>query len=79
MEKNNKLLFKKENYLLMGIGMAIIILGFILMSGGASEDPTVFVEEEVYSTRRIVVAPMVVLAGFIFEIFAIFYNPKKVA
>jgi hypothetical protein len=66
----------KENYRLLLIGFAIIILGFILMIGGKSEDPTVFNEEEIFSFRRITLAPMVVLAGFIFEIWAIMKKPK---
>lgn len=66
----------KENYILLFIGFAIIVLGFILMIGGKSEDPTVFNEEEIFSFRRITLAPIVVLAGFIFEIWAIMKKPK---
>ena len=66
----------KENYKLLVIGFAIIVLGFILMIGGKSEDPTVFNEEEIFSFRRITLAPIVVLAGFIFEIWAIMKKPK---
>ena len=67
----------KENYILLVIGFAIIILGFILMIGGKSEDPTVFNEDELFSFRRITLAPIVVLAGFIFEIWAIMKKPKS--
>jgi len=67
----------KENYVLLVIGFAIIILGFILMIGGKSEDPTIFNEDEIFSFRRITLAPMVVLAGFIFEIWAIMKKPKS--
>ena len=67
----------KENYILLVIGFAIIVLGFILMIGGKSEDPTIFNEEEIFSFRRITLAPMVVLAGFIFEIWAIMKKPKS--
>ena len=67
----------RENYLLLVIGFAIIVLGFILMIGGKSEDPTIFNEEELFSFRRITLAPMVVLAGFIFEIWAIMKKPKS--
>jgi len=66
---------EKENYILLVIGFAIIVLGFILMIGGKSEDPTVFKEEEIFSFRRITLAPMIVLAGFVFEIWAIMKNP----
>jgi len=67
----------KENYLLLVIGFAIIILGFVLMIGGKSQDPLVFNEEEIFSFRRITLAPIVVLAGFIFEIWAIMKKPKS--
>jgi hypothetical protein len=67
----------KENYILLIIGFVLIVLGFILMIGGKSEDPTVFNEEELFSFRRITLAPMVVLAGFIFEIWAIMKKPRS--
>jgi hypothetical protein len=77
MENNKAPFFKKENYILMIAGVIVIAIGFMLMSGGAAEDPTQFNPEEVYSWRRITLAPMVVLGGFILEILAIFYKPKK--
>ena len=67
----------KENYILLVIGFAIIVLGFILMIGGKSDDPNVFNEEEIFSFRRITLAPIVVLGGFIFEIWAIMKKPKS--
>jgi len=66
----------RENYKLMAIGFAIIIVGFILMAGGRSDDPKVF-SEDIFSFRRITVAPLIVLAGFIFEIYAIMKRPGK--
>lgn len=66
----------KENYKLLIIGFAIIVLGFILMIGGKAESPEVF-NEEVFSFRRITLAPVVVLFGFIFEIYAIMKKPKE--
>lgn len=66
----------KENYLLIVIGFVIIVFGFILMIGGASDDPAVF-NPEVFSFRRITLAPMIVLFGFIFEIWAIMKKPKE--
>jgi len=60
----------KENLKLMVIGLAIIVLGFLLMTGGKSNDPSVF-NPEIFSFRRITLAPMVVLFGFLFEIYAI--------
>jgi membrane-bound ClpP family serine protease len=78
-KSNDRLNFalEKENYILLVIGFVIIVLGFILMIGGKSEDPTVFNEEEIFSFRRITLAPMIVLAGFIFEIWAIMKKPKS--
>ena len=60
----------KQNYILLAIGFAIIVFGFVLMVGGGSDDPNVF-DESIYDFRHITLAPMIVLAGFIFEIYAI--------
>ncbi|CDN32961.1 hypothetical protein BN938_2896 [Mucinivorans hirudinis] len=59
-----------KNYKLILAGIALIIIGFLLMVGGGSDDPNVF-NPEMFSVRRIVIAPIVLLAGFIFEIYAI--------
>lgn len=67
----------KENYILIIVGIIVIVIGFILMSGGKYTDPAVFNEAELYSARRITLAPIVVLLGFAIEIFAIFYRSKK--
>lgn len=67
----------KENYILLSIGFVIIILGFLLMIGGGSEDPNVFNEDELFSFRRTTLAPLVVLFGFIFEIWAIMKKPRE--
>lgn len=66
----------KENYKLMAIGFIIIIVGFILMAGGGSDDPNVF-NPDIFSFRRITLAPIVLLFGFAFEIFAIMWKPKN--
>jgi hypothetical protein len=66
----------KENYRLLIIGFAIIIIGFLLMIGGKSNSPNEF-NPEIFSFRRITLAPIVVLAGFIFEIYAIMKKPKE--
>ena len=58
-------------------GAAIMILGFILMAGGRSEDPNVFNADEVYSTTRITIAPIVILAGLGVLIYSIFRHPKE--
>ena len=79
MNKNDKKLefaLAKENYKLLLIGFVIIIIGFLLMMGGGSEDPTVF-DEDIFSFRRITLAPMLVLFGFAFEIYAIMKRPKE--
>jgi len=67
---------QKENYILLIIGFAVIMLGFILMMGGKSDDPNVF-NEEIFNFRRITLAPILVLFGFIFEIWAIMKKPKE--
>ncbi|WP_319272333.1 DUF3098 domain-containing protein [uncultured Draconibacterium sp.] len=65
----------KENYKLMAIGFAVIVIGFILMAGGGSDDPNVF-SEDIFNFRRITLAPIVLLLGFGFEIYAIMKKPK---
>lgn len=69
-------LFGKRNYIIMLIGIAVIALGFILMAGGGSDDPKVF-NPDIYSWRRIRLAPTLVIIGLGIEIYAIFANPKK--
>lgn len=69
-------LFGKENYILMFIGLGVIILGFILMNGGKSADPKIFNENEIYSTTRITVAPILVLLGLVIEGYAIMRKSK---
>ena len=72
----SKGLFGKENYLLMLGGLIILAIGFFLMAGGKSADPAVFNDNEVYSTTRITIAPLLIIAGFIIEIFAIMKRPS---
>jgi hypothetical protein len=67
----------KENYILLIIGFIIIITGYLLMLGGGSDDPNQFNEKELFSFRRITLAPILILFGFIFEIFAIMKKPKQ--
>ena len=66
----------KENYILLIIGFVIIIIGFLLMIGGKAEDPNEF-NPEIFSFRRITLAPIIVLCGFIFEIWAIMKKPRQ--
>lgn len=78
-KKDMPLLFTKDNYKWMLIGIIIIAVGMMLMSGGKSDAaPEAFDFKDVYSTRRITVAPIVILLGLAVEIFAIFKKPKKV-
>ncbi|MGG9961685.1 DUF3098 domain-containing protein [Ferruginibacter sp. SUN106] len=72
----NQTLFTKENYIWMLAGIVVMAIGFVLMSGGKSPDPKVFNDNEVYSTRRITVAPILIIAGLLIEIFAIMKKPK---
>lgn len=64
--------FGRQNYILMGIGVALIALGLLLMSGGDMPDEQTWDPNIIYSTRRTLIAPMVILAGLIVELFAIF-------
>ncbi len=68
--------FSRQNYRLIIIGIVIITLGFILMIGGGSEDPNVF-SYKLFNFQRLTLAPILILAGYIIEIFAIMKRPKK--
>lgn len=74
-KKTTPSIFDKENYTWMLIGLVVIAIGMFLLSGGASTDPAVFDKNEVYSFRRITVAPILILAGLVIEIYAIFKKP----
>lgn len=78
-DRSNKTGFAlgKKNYILLAIGFGIVIIGFLLMSGGGSTDPNIFNGKELFSFRRITLAPIIILAGFIFEIYAIMKKPKE--
>lgn len=77
-EQKQEFLFSKVNYTILLAGLGVIALGFILMSGGGSDDPKVF-KEEIFNFRRIRLAPTVVLIGFGIVIYSIFKNPEKKA
>jgi Protein of unknown function (DUF3098) len=74
--KNYKPLFGKDNYRWMAIGLGLILLGLLLMIGGKSKDPNVFDTSQVYSFRRITLAPILILAGLALEIVGIFKKSK---
>lgn len=70
-------LFDKVNYYIMFGGLALILLGFILMAGGKSQDPHAFNYDEIYSFRRITLAPLLIIAGFVVEAIAIMRKPTE--
>ena len=74
-EEPQRFALDKQNYRLIIIGCVIVLIGFVLMMGGGSEDPNVF-NEEIFSARRITVAPITVMAGYMFIIYAIMKRPK---
>jgi hypothetical protein len=76
-EKKIATLFEKENYLWMIVGGLLIITGLLLMIGGKSQDPKVFNAAEVYSFRRITLAPILIISGLIVQIYAIMKKPKS--
>lgn len=73
MDKKN-LAFDRTNYILLAIGMAVVVLGFILMSGSGSTDTNY--DPDIFSVRRIKVAPVVCLVGFLSMIYAVMHKPK---
>lgn len=75
-EEKAHFIFERKNYMFMLIGAAVIALGFILMAGGGSDDPAVF-NPEIYSWRRIRLAPALILIGFGIEVYAILLDTRK--
>lgn len=69
-------LFEKENYMWMAVGAVIIAIGMFLMAGGKNDNPSQFDYSVVYSTTRITIAPILIMLGFVVEIYAIFKKPK---
>ena len=67
--------FGRQNYKLLFIGLALILVGFLLMIGGGSDDPNVF-SDKIFDFRRLTLAPILILAGYVVEIFAIMKKPK---
>ncbi len=75
-DSTSEFIFGRKNYKFMLIGIGFIVLGFILMSGGGSDDPNVF-NPEIYNWRRIRLAPALVLIGFAVEVYAILLKPES--
>jgi hypothetical protein len=78
-QKTKLPLFEKDNYMWMGIGALVIAIGMFVLSGGKNQDPNQFDYKVVYSTTRITIAPLLILAGLAIEIYAIFKRPKAKA
>jgi hypothetical protein len=74
--KDNGFALHRENYKLLIIGLAFIIIGFILMTGGKASDPNIF-NPAIFSFRRVTLSTLLVLFGFLFEIYAIMKVPKS--
>lgn len=68
--------FRKENYIILLVGIGVIILGFLLMTGGGTEDPNKFDHDSLFSFRRITLAPITVVAGYAVVIYAIMKRPR---
>ncbi|MDR1406248.1 MAG: DUF3098 domain-containing protein [Prevotellaceae bacterium] len=66
----------KQNYKYIALGFGVIVLGFLLMLGGRSDNPDVFDGSKLFSFTRVTLAPVVVIAGFVIEIYAIMRKPK---
>jgi hypothetical protein len=77
METKNNTIFGKDNLRWMLIGLVVIAIGLVLMAGGKGEDPNVFAENEVYSMKRITMAPLMIVAGLLIEVYAIMRKSKK--
>lgn len=75
-KKTSPSIFAKDNYRWMLGGLVVMAIGMFLLAGGKSNDPNVFDKNQVYSTTRITIAPLLILAGLVIEIFAIFRKPK---
>lgn len=76
MDDNKKFAFTKNNYILLGIGILLIIIGLFLMQGGGSDNPLEDISEEIFSFERITLSVIFCISGFILNVFAILYSPK---
>ena len=76
MSNNNKMVFGKDNYMYIIGGFTITLIGFLLMIGGATEDPNVFNADELFSTTRITVAPFLVILGYVIVMYGIMKKRK---
>lgn len=77
-DRSGTFVFVRENYIIMLIGLAVILLGFLLMIGGNSKDPNEF-SYDIFNFRRMTLAPILVLAGYAIEVYAIMKKPHSEA
>ncbi len=75
--KKTSFAFGKENYRMLIIGVVIVIIGYMLMVGGGSDDPTKFDANEIFSFRRITLSPILILAGFVVVLLGIMKKSKE--
>lgn len=75
--ENPRMPLTRKNYIILAIGFAVVLLGFVLMAGGGSGDPAVFDSEAIFSWRRISLAPAVVLVGFGLVGYSIFHKKRE--
>ena len=68
--------FGRENYILLFVGLAFLLVGYLLMIGGGSEDPNVF-NDKIFDFQRLTLSPILLIIGFVIEIFAIMKKPKN--
>ena len=76
MSKGSGLALPKENYMYIIAGVVVVLIGFFMMSGGGADDPTVFEKDELFSARRITVAPFLVMLGYVAVLYGILKRPK---
>lgn len=69
-------LFRKINYILMAVGLVLLVIGYILLRGGAVDDPNKF-NPDLFNSRRMVASPILMLLGLVTEIFAIMWHPRQ--
>ncbi len=74
---SQELIFGRQNFMYMGIGLALILIGLLAMAGGAMPDPNKWEPERIYSFRRITLAPILMVAGFVAVIFGIFQKNSR--
>jgi len=75
-EENNGMVLGKTNYILLAVGFIILIVGYILLSGGKAPNPKAF-SNELFTTTRVTIAPILIILGFTIDVIALILKPKK--